>query len=141
MEVVVVVLPHIHRNSESLSQAGSGISEIKVVLGGFVIKKLLGGWTLIVKSMGLMLAVGAGMMVGKEGPCVHLGCCMANLISRLFSKYRGNEVRACSLPWVLLPLPSSYLSLPPPSLLPRLPPPSSLFPSSSMLIVRAGEEA
>jgi len=38
-----------------------------------------------------MLAVGAGMMVGKEGPCVHLGCCMANLISRLFSKYRGNE--------------------------------------------------
>eukprot|EP00960_Hanusia_phi_P030005 748328-Hanusia_phi.AAC.1 len=71
--------------------AGSGISEVKVVLGGFVIKRLLGGWTLICKSMGLMLAVGAGMMVGKEGPCVHLGCCMANLISRLFAKYRGNE--------------------------------------------------
>jgi len=73
--------------------AGSGISEIKVVLGGFVIKRLLGGWTLLSKSMGLMLSVGSGMMVGKEGPCVHLGCCTANLVSRFFSKFRDNEVR------------------------------------------------
>jgi chloride channel 3/4/5 len=73
--------------------AGSGISEIKVVLGGFVMKRLLGAWTLIAKSMGLMLSVGSGMMVGKEGPCVHLGCCTANLVSRFFSKFRDNEVR------------------------------------------------
>jgi chloride channel 3/4/5 len=73
--------------------AGSGISEIKVVLGGFVIKRLLGGWTLLAKSIGLMLSVGSGMMVGKEGPCVHLACCAANLVSRFFSKFRDNEAR------------------------------------------------
>lgn len=78
--------------------AGSGISEIKVVLGGFVMKRLLGAWTLIAKSMGLMLSVGSGMMVGKEGPCVHLGCCTANLVSRFFSKFRDNEVACLSCP-------------------------------------------
>ena len=44
------------------------------------IHRLLGAWTLIAKSMGLMLSVGSGMMVGKEGPCVHLACCTANLV-------------------------------------------------------------
>ena len=72
---------------------GCVCSEIKVVLGGFVIKRLLGGWTLLSKSMGLMLSVGSGMMVGKEGPCVHLACCTANLVSRFFSKYACNEAK------------------------------------------------
>jgi chloride channel 3/4/5 len=73
--------------------AGSGISEVKVVLGGFVIKRFLGGWTLVAKSMGLMLSVGSGMMVGKEGPFVHIGCCTANMVSRFFSKFHDNEAR------------------------------------------------
>jgi hypothetical protein len=32
----------------------SGIPEIKTVLGGFVIRKFLGGWTLLTKSLGLV---------------------------------------------------------------------------------------
>ena len=32
----------------------SGIPEIKTVLGGFVIRKFLGTWTLIIKSLGLV---------------------------------------------------------------------------------------
>lgn len=32
----------------------SGIPEIKTVLGGFVIKRFLGGWTLVTKSLGLV---------------------------------------------------------------------------------------
>ena len=32
----------------------SGIPEIKTVLGGFVIRKFLGPWTLITKSLGLV---------------------------------------------------------------------------------------
>jgi hypothetical protein len=32
----------------------SGISEIKTVLGGFVIRRFLGIWTLIIKSLGLV---------------------------------------------------------------------------------------
>lgn len=32
----------------------SGIPEIKTVLGGFVMQKFLGGWTLLIKSFGLV---------------------------------------------------------------------------------------
>lgn len=32
----------------------SGIPEIKTVLGGFVIRRFLGTWTLITKSLGLV---------------------------------------------------------------------------------------
>ena len=32
----------------------SGIPEIKTVLGGFVIRRFMGGWTLVVKSLGLV---------------------------------------------------------------------------------------
>lgn len=32
----------------------SGIPEIKTVLGGFVIRRFLGVWTLVVKSLGLV---------------------------------------------------------------------------------------
>ncbi|PCG93230.1 Cystathionine beta-synthase, core [Penicillium occitanis (nom. inval.)] len=35
----------------------SGIPEIKTVLGGFVMKRFMGGWTLAIKSLGLCLVV------------------------------------------------------------------------------------
>jgi H+/Cl- antiporter ClcA len=35
----------------------SGIPEIKTVLGGFVIRRFMGGWTLVVKSLGLVCAL------------------------------------------------------------------------------------
>lgn len=35
----------------------SGIPEIKTVLGGFVIRKFLGPWTLVTKSFGLVRLV------------------------------------------------------------------------------------
>jgi chloride channel 3/4/5 len=34
--------------------AGSGIPEVKTILSGFIIRKFLGGWTLIIKSVGLV---------------------------------------------------------------------------------------
>ncbi|KHO00806.1 Chloride channel, voltage gated [Metarhizium album ARSEF 1941] len=46
----------------------SGIPELKTVLGGFVMRRFLGTWTLITKSIGLVLAVSSGMWLGKEGP-------------------------------------------------------------------------
>ncbi|OBT86110.1 hypothetical protein VE02_05410 [Pseudogymnoascus sp. 03VT05] len=71
----------------------SGIPEIKTVLGGFVIHKFLGGWTLLVKSVGLCLAVASGMWLGKEGPLVHVACCCANLFMKFFSNINNNEAR------------------------------------------------
>ncbi len=53
---------------------GSGIGEIKVILSGFVIKKFLGGWTLLIKSVGLVLSVGKAIcMYVCMYVCMHLG--------------------------------------------------------------------
>ncbi|KAG5993589.1 hypothetical protein E4U43_003461 [Claviceps pusilla] len=71
----------------------SGIPEIKTVLGGFVMRRFLGTWTLVTKSMGLVLAVASGMWLGKEGPLVHVACCCANLFIKLFPNVRNNEAR------------------------------------------------
>ncbi|KAL1923502.1 uncharacterized protein VTP21DRAFT_8482 [Calcarisporiella thermophila] len=73
--------------------AGSGIPEVKTILGGFVIRKFLGLWTLCVKSVGLVLATASGLSIGKEGPLVHVACCCGNVFPRLFEKYRNNEAK------------------------------------------------
>jgi len=69
----------------------SGIPELKTVLGGFIIRRFLGVWTLITKSLGLVLAVASGMWLGKEGPLVHVACCCANLFIKLFPNINNNE--------------------------------------------------
>lgn len=68
--------------------AGSGISEIKCIIAGFVMKGFLGGWTLLIKSIALPLAIASGLSVGKEGPSVHYAVCTGNVVSRMFTKYR-----------------------------------------------------
>ena len=71
----------------------SGIPEIKTVLGGFVIRRFMGAWTLVVKSLGLCLAVASGLWLGKEGPLVHVACCCANLLMKLSPTLNDNEAR------------------------------------------------
>jgi len=53
----------------------------------------LGKWTLIIKSVGLILSVSAGLSLGKEGPMVHIACCIGNIFSYLFPKYGRNEAK------------------------------------------------
>ena len=73
--------------------AGSGISEMKCIIAGFVMKGFLGSTTLFIKSIGLPLAIASGLSVGKEGPSVHYAVCTGNVISRLFVKYRRNAAK------------------------------------------------
>lgn len=68
--------------------AGSGISEIKCIIAGFIMKGFLGFWTFLIKSICLPLAIASGLSVGKEGPSVHYAVCVGNVISRFFSKYK-----------------------------------------------------
>ncbi|XP_060553392.1 H(+)/Cl(-) exchange transporter 3-like [Ruditapes philippinarum] len=72
---------------------GSGIPEIKTILSGFIIRGYLGKWTLLTKSVGMMLSVAAGLSLGKEGPYVHVACCCGNIFSYLFPKYGSNEAK------------------------------------------------
>ncbi|RVX74598.1 hypothetical protein B0A52_01724 [Exophiala mesophila] len=77
----------------SLYAKHSGIPEIKTLLGGFVMRRFLGAWTLVTKSVGLCLAVSSGLWLGKEGPFVHLACCCANIIMKPFDSLSQNEAR------------------------------------------------
>jgi len=72
---------------------GSGIPEIKTILSGFIIRGYLGKWTLVIKSISLMLAVASGLSLGKEGPLVHVACCIGNIFSYMFPKYGKNEAK------------------------------------------------
>ena len=72
---------------------GSGIPEIKTILSGFIIRGYLGKWTLTIKALCMMLAVSAGLSLGKEGPLVHVACCIGNIFSYMFPKYGRNEAK------------------------------------------------
>ncbi|KAF9031391.1 Cl-channel protein [Hymenopellis radicata] len=69
----------------------TGIPEIKAILGGYVFDAFLTPWTLLIKALGLALSVASGLSLGKEGPLVHVACCMAFLLSRFFEQFRTSE--------------------------------------------------
>uniref|UniRef100_A0A803L4Y9 Chloride channel protein n=1 Tax=Chenopodium quinoa TaxID=63459 RepID=A0A803L4Y9_CHEQI len=62
--------------------AGSGIPEVKAYLNGVDAPSILAPITLFVKIFGSVLGVSAGFVVGKEGPMVHTGACIANLLGQ-----------------------------------------------------------
>jgi H+/Cl- antiporter ClcA len=66
--------------------AGSGIPEMKYILSSDVHKeprRLLHFSTLVVKVFGLIMMVGSGLPIGREGPFVHMAGIVANLLLRL----------------------------------------------------------
>ncbi|KAJ3885867.1 Cl-channel protein [Lentinula edodes] len=71
----------------------TGIPEIKAILGGYVFDAFLTPWTLLIKALGLALAVASGLSLGKEGPLVHVACCMAYMLSRLFKQFKHSEAQ------------------------------------------------
>ena len=60
---------------------GSGIPEVKAGVSGFWIMKSFASKTYLVKALGLAMTVGAGLALGKEGPMVHMGSCLAIMIA------------------------------------------------------------
>eukprot|EP00754_Rhynchopus_humris_P021250 Rhum_TRINITY_DN14737_c15_g1::Rhum_TRINITY_DN14737_c15_g1_i1::g.113694::m.113694/K05012/CLCN3_4_5; chloride channel 3/4/5 len=73
--------------------AGSGIPEIKTILSGISINRFLGAWTLLIKCVGLCLAVGSGLSLGKEGPFVHVASCVGNLVTDYYPSYKHHEAK------------------------------------------------
>eukprot|EP00258_Populus_trichocarpa_P019700 XP_006385193.2 chloride channel protein CLC-c [Populus trichocarpa] len=62
--------------------AGSGIPEVKAYLNGVDAPSILAPATLFVKIFGSIFGVAAGFVVGKEGPMVHTGACIASLLGQ-----------------------------------------------------------
>ncbi|WZY89277.1 hypothetical protein YC2023_046012 [Brassica napus] len=62
--------------------AGPGIPEIKAYLNGVDTPNMFGATTMIVKIVGSIGAVAAGLDLGKEGPLVHIGSCIASLLGQ-----------------------------------------------------------
>ncbi|OWM71440.1 chloride channel protein CLC-b [Punica granatum] len=62
--------------------AGPGIPEIKAYLNGVDTPNMFGASTLIVKIIGSIGAVSAGLDLGKEGPLVHIGACISSLLGQ-----------------------------------------------------------
>ncbi|GMH63024.1 hypothetical protein TL16_g03610 [Triparma laevis f. inornata] len=58
--------------------AGSALPEIKGYLNGAHIPGIFGVTCLIVKAIGVTIAISCGFPVGREGPMVQVGCAVAN---------------------------------------------------------------
>lgn len=53
--------------------SGSGICEIKSILNGAILPRMLRFKTMVVKVVGLIFSVASGLPVGREGPFIHIG--------------------------------------------------------------------
>lgn len=71
--------------------AGSGIPQVKTILGGFILRGCLGLQTLLAKTLALVPAIASGLMIGEQGPIVHISVSIGNVVSRLYHKYNVNE--------------------------------------------------
>ncbi|KAL6616475.1 hypothetical protein ACP70R_038745 [Stipagrostis hirtigluma subsp. patula] len=69
--------------------AGSGIPEVKAYLNGIDAHSILAPSTLFVKIFGSIFGVSAGFVLGKEGPMVHTGACIASLLGQGGSRKYG----------------------------------------------------
>ncbi|CAK8563472.1 unnamed protein product [Lathyrus sativus] len=69
--------------------AGSGISEVKAYLNGVDAPGIFTVPTLFVKIIGSITAVSSSLLVGKAGPMVHTGACVASLLGQGGSKRYG----------------------------------------------------
>jgi len=81
-----------------LQAAGSGIPEMKSILSGGMKheedRAYLSVRTLCAKVLGLVLALGGGLPLGKEGPFVHISCCLVMTLlnhTPLFGKMRRSK--------------------------------------------------
>ncbi|ODQ78188.1 hypothetical protein BABINDRAFT_162859 [Babjeviella inositovora NRRL Y-12698] len=68
----------------------SGIAEIKAIISGLVMDSFLSTDVLLCKAVGLVTVVSSGIWVGKEGPLVHVACCLAEFIVR-FTAENSNQ--------------------------------------------------
>ena len=97
--VVVALASVLFTHFVAPAAIGSGIPQVKTMLSGVHLRGLLSRRTLVAKIIGLILLLGSGLIVGKEGPFVHLACIMANqlLQLRVFERIRKTKGMALDI--------------------------------------------
>ncbi|GMI97651.1 chloride channel G [Hibiscus trionum] len=73
----------------SPAAAGSGIPEVKAYLNGVDAPDIFSPRTLMAKIVGSISAVSSSLVVGKAGPMVHIGSCIASLFGQGGSRKYG----------------------------------------------------
>ncbi|XP_072980584.1 putative chloride channel-like protein CLC-g isoform X1 [Typha angustifolia] len=73
--------------------AGSGIPEVKAYLNGVDAPEVFSWRTLLVKVAGSIAAVSSSLHVGKAGPLVHTGACIASILGQGGSHKYGMTCR------------------------------------------------
>lgn len=63
--------------------AGSGIPEMKCVLSGVLLRKMLNWRTLVSKSVGLIFSLSSEISIGRLGPFIHISGITAALVSKI----------------------------------------------------------
>jgi len=63
--------------------AGSGIPEVKAFLNGTKIPRFLTPTAGLVKVVGIVFSVSSGLIIGMEGPLIHIGAVTGNLLATL----------------------------------------------------------
>ena len=61
--------------------AGSGIPEVKAFLNGTNTPRFLTPLAGLVKIVGICFSVSSGLIIGREGPLIHIGAIIGNLVS------------------------------------------------------------
>ena len=78
--------------------AGSGVGLVKQALAGKPQDVAFTFRVMAVKSLSLVCAVASGLAVGKEGPFIHLACCVAHMLAnRLRPEVATEDFRLCLL--------------------------------------------
>ena len=85
---VLASLAHLVVRAICPCAAGSGIPEVKVMLGGTPMPQYMTFRCLVSKAIGLSAAIGSGMFVGKQSAMVHIGFMIAAAILRI-PAFRG----------------------------------------------------
>lgn len=81
--------------------AGSGIPHVKAYLNGNKLDGALRPRTLIAKVLGISCCVVAGMPAGREGPMVHTGAIIANLVGTGGSRWLRKMFKVRVRRWML----------------------------------------
>ncbi|TIA90569.1 hypothetical protein E3P99_01506 [Wallemia hederae] len=77
----------------SRRSAGSGIGEMKSIIAGFENPEYLRLPVLLVKTCTLPFAIASGLSIGKEGPSVHVACCIGELVASLFPYFHKSKLK------------------------------------------------